>query len=186
MNRFLFLGREHQFRERTVGLTAIMRGHTVLDVGCGTGNLTMAAKIRAGSDSEVYGIDAAPEMIQKAEQKTVEKQLNISYQVGLIEDIPFPDKKFDVVFSSLMLHHLPKDLKQKGIAEISRVLKPGGRFVAVDVDPPLMGSLRLVVEAMRTNDFTEIRQGRMDFRSCWKNPSRQKNRKRSWWKNLLK
>lgn len=167
MNRFLFLGRERQFRERTVDLAAIMRGHTVLDVGCGTGNLTMAAKVRVGTDGEVYGIDAAPEMIQKAERKAAEKQLNIRYQVGLIEDIPFPDNKFDVVVSSLMLHHLPKDLKRKGIAEISRVLKPGGRFVAVDLDPPLVGNLRVVVEAMRTNDFTEIRRGRTEFRTMF-------------------
>ena len=167
MNRFLFLGRERQFRERTVDLAAITLGHTVLDVGCGTGNLTMAAKIRAGTECEVCGIDAAPEMIQKAEQKAAEKQLNIHYQVGLIEDIPFPDNKFDVVISSLMLHHLPEDLKRQGIAEISRVLKPGGRFVAVDVDPLLLNNLRIVLEAMRTNNFIEIRRGRTEFRTMF-------------------
>jgi ubiquinone/menaquinone biosynthesis C-methylase UbiE len=167
MNRLLFLGREHHFRERTVDLAAITRGHSVLDVGCGTGNLTMAAKVRAGNDSEVYGIDAAPEMIQKAEQKAAEKQLHIHYQVGLIEDIPFPDSKFDIVVSSLMLHHLPTDLKLQGIVEISRVLKRGGRFVAVDLDPPLVGNLQIVVEAMRTNGFTDIRRGRTAFRTMF-------------------
>ena len=167
INRFLLFGRERQFRESTVDLAEIMCGHTVLDVGCGTGNLTMAAKIRAGSDGEAYGIDAAPEMIQKAERKAAEKQLHIRYQVGLIEDMPFPDNTFDVVVSSLMLHHLPKDLKRHGIAEVSRVLKPGGRFLAVDVDPLLMGNLRIVVEAMRTNDFNEIRKGRTAFRTMF-------------------
>jgi ubiquinone/menaquinone biosynthesis C-methylase UbiE len=167
MNRFLFLGRERQFRERTVDLAAITRDNTVLDVGCGTGNLTMAAKVRAGTDGEVYGIDAAPEMIQKAKRKAAENQLDIHYQVGLIEDIPFPDNKFDVVVSSLMLHHLPKDLKRQGIAEISRVLKHGGRFMAVDLDPPLVGNLRIVEEAMRTNDFTQIRRGRTEFRTMF-------------------
>jgi 2-polyprenyl-3-methyl-5-hydroxy-6-metoxy-1,4-benzoquinol methylase len=48
----------------------------------------MAAKVRAGAVGEVYGIDAAPEMIHKAKRKAAEKQLNIRYQVGLIEDIP--------------------------------------------------------------------------------------------------
>lgn len=167
MNRLLFLGRERQFRERTVDLASIIRGHAVLDVGCGTGNLTMAAKVRAGTDGEIYGIDAAPEMIQIAERKASEKQLDIHYQVGLIEDIPFPEGKFDIVVSSLMLHHLPKDLKRQGIAEISRVLKHGGRFVAVDVDPPLVGNLRIVVEAMRTNGFTEIGQGKTAFRTMF-------------------
>jgi ubiquinone/menaquinone biosynthesis C-methylase UbiE len=167
MNRFLFWGRESQFREWTVDLASITRDEAVLDVGCGTGNLTMAAKVRTGIDGEVYGIDAAPEMIQKAAQKAAESQLDIHYQVGLIEDISFPDNKFDVVVSSLMLHHLPKDLKRQGITEISRVLKPGGRFVALDLDPTLAGNLRVVVEAMRANDFTEIRRGRTTFRTMF-------------------
>jgi ubiquinone/menaquinone biosynthesis C-methylase UbiE len=127
----------------------------------------MAAKVRAGTDGEVYGIDAAPEMIIKAERKAAEKQLDIRYQVGVIEDISFPDNKFDVVISSLMLHHLPKDLKRQGIAEISRVLKPGGRFLAVDIDPPLMGNLGIVVEAMKTNGFIEIKRGRTEFKTVF-------------------
>lgn len=167
MNRLHFLGRERQFRERAVDLARITRGHTVLDVGCGTGNLTMAAKLRAGTDGEVYGIDAAPEMIREAERKAGGEQLDLSFQVALIEDIPFPNGKFDVVVSSLMLHHLPRDLKRQGIAEISRVLKPRGRFLAVDVDPPLLGNLRIVAEAMEANGFTEIRRGRTTFRTMF-------------------
>jgi demethylmenaquinone methyltransferase/2-methoxy-6-polyprenyl-1,4-benzoquinol methylase/phosphoethanolamine N-methyltransferase len=167
LNRLNFLGREQQFRERAVELAAIEDGHTVLDVGCGTGNLTMAAKARAGTDGEVWGIDAAPEMIREAERKAIEKELDVRYQVGLIEDMPFPDDKFDVVVSSLMLHHLPKDLKRQGIAEISRVLKPGGRFVAVDIDPPLMVNLKTVAGAMEAGGFTDIRRGKTAFRTAF-------------------
>jgi ubiquinone/menaquinone biosynthesis C-methylase UbiE len=167
MNRIHFLGREDRFREWTVEFAEITRGQAVLDVGCGTGNLTMAAKISAGTDGEVHGIDAAPEMILEAERKASEKGLDVHYQVGLIEDIPLPDGRFDVVLSSLMLHHLPKDLKRRGIAEISRVLKPGGRFAAVDVDPPLMGNLRTVTEAMEANGFTAMRRGRTRFRAMF-------------------
>ena len=163
LNRVLFLGHEHRFRRWTVDLAAITRGDAVLDVGCGTGNLTMAVKARTGTEGHVCGIDAAPEMIQEAERKAAEKRLDIGYQVGLIEDIPFRGGKFDVVVSSLMLHHLPKDLKRRGIAEISRVLKPGGRFVAVDFDPPLMSNLRTAAEAMKASGFTEIRRGRTVF-----------------------
>jgi ubiquinone/menaquinone biosynthesis C-methylase UbiE len=127
----------------------------------------MAAKRRAGADGEVHGIDAAPEMIQEAQRKAADKGLDIHYQVGLIEDIPLPDGRFDIVLSSLMLHHLPKDLKRRGIAEIARVLKPGGRFVAVDIDPPLVGNLRTVTEAMETNGFKEMRRGRTGFRTLF-------------------
>ncbi len=167
VNRIHFMGREDRFREWTVDLAEIEPGQTVLDVGCGTGNLTMAAKARAGADGEVHGIDAAPEMIQEAERKAAEKGLDIQYQVGLIEDIPLPDGRCDVVLSSLMLHHLPKDLKRRGIAEIARVLKPGGRFVAVDIDPALMGNLRTVTEAMEANGFREMRRGKTGFRTLF-------------------
>jgi ubiquinone/menaquinone biosynthesis C-methylase UbiE len=50
----------------------------------------------------------------------------------VIERLPFPDQTFDVVFSTLMMHHLPKSLKRQGLGEISRVLKPGGRLVIAD------------------------------------------------------
>jgi ubiquinone/menaquinone biosynthesis C-methylase UbiE len=167
VNRVHFLGREDQFREWTVDLAEVRPGQAALDVGCGTGSLTMAAKLRAGADGEVHGIDAAPEMILEAERKAADKGLDIHYQVGLIEDIPLPADRFDIVLSSLMLHHLPKDLKRRGIAEIARVLKPGGRFVAVDIDPWLIGNLRTVAEAMEANGFTEMRRGRTGFRTLF-------------------
>ncbi|MGD2152669.1 MAG: methyltransferase domain-containing protein [Gemmatimonadales bacterium] len=165
MNRIHFLGREQRFREWTVEFAGITQGQAVLDVGCGTGNLTMVAKVRAGADGEVHGFDAAPEMVREAERKAAERGLDIHYQVGLIEEIPLPDGAFDVVLSSLMLHHIPRELKRRGIAEIARVLKPGGRFVAVDVDPPLIGNLRTVLEAMEANGFSEPNRGRTGFRT---------------------
>jgi demethylmenaquinone methyltransferase/2-methoxy-6-polyprenyl-1,4-benzoquinol methylase/phosphoethanolamine N-methyltransferase len=167
LNRVHFLGREDQFRQRTVELAGIKTGQTVLDVGCGTGNLTMAAKSLAGTNGQVHGNDAAPEMIREAERKAAARQLDIRYQVALIEQIPYPDHTFDVVLSSLMLHHLPRDLKRKGISEIARVLKSGCRLFAVDVDPPFMGNLRTVEEAMKLNGFVDIQRGRMKFRTLW-------------------
>jgi len=167
LNRLHFLGREELYREKTVDLAVITPGDHVLDVGCGTGNLTMAAKARAGAEGQVYGIDAAPEMVREAERKALERQLEIRFQVGLIEALDLPDDEFDVVLSSLMLHHLPKDLKRRGVAEIARVLKPGGRFLAVDVDPWLLNNLQTVEEAMRAASFSEIQRGRTGFKTVW-------------------
>jgi ubiquinone/menaquinone biosynthesis C-methylase UbiE len=132
----LTFGRERRMRRETVERAGVKPGHSVLDVGCGTGSLTLAAKAAAGPVGDVHGIDPAPEMIEVSRKKAARKRVvDIDFQAGVIEDLPFPDATFDVVLSSLMLHHLPGDLKRRGLAEVARVLKPGGRFFAVDMTP---------------------------------------------------
>jgi demethylmenaquinone methyltransferase/2-methoxy-6-polyprenyl-1,4-benzoquinol methylase/phosphoethanolamine N-methyltransferase len=118
-------------REKLLELAAPAPGEQVLDVGCGTGVLAVALKARVGA-GKVCGIDASPEMIEVARAKGAKAGSEIDLQVALIEALPFPDRSFDLVTSSLMLHHLPADLKRKGLAQIRRVLKPGGRFMALD------------------------------------------------------
>jgi ubiquinone/menaquinone biosynthesis C-methylase UbiE len=131
--RFMTLGRENAVRTETIRLASIQSGAAVLDVGCGTGSLTLLAKAAAGNQGVVYGIDAAPEMIATARKKAVQQNREVQFQVGLIEALPFPDSMFDIVLSSLMFHHLPDDLKREGLTEIYRVLKPGGRLLIVDI-----------------------------------------------------
>lgn len=162
-NWFLFLGREASFREATADLAEIEPGHSVLDVGCGTGNLTLVAAQRADPEGAVFGIDAAPEMIREASRKADRQKMPVEFRVGLIESLPFEDDRFDVVLSSFMLHHLPVDLKRKGIAEIGRVLKPGGRFAAVDFDPPLIHNMRVVMETMKAVGFADVRTGKTNL-----------------------
>ncbi|TAK57397.1 MAG: methyltransferase domain-containing protein [Dehalococcoidia bacterium] len=131
----LTFGRERRMRRETVERAGVAPGQSVLDVGCGTGSLTLAAKVAAGTSGDVHGIDPAPEMIGVSRKKAARKRVDIDFRVGVIEQLPFPDASFDVVLSSLMLHHLPDDLKRRGLAEAARVLKPGGRFFAVDMAP---------------------------------------------------
>ncbi len=129
--RLISFGRDKAIRQKVVQLASPSPGENVLDVGCGTGTLAIAINPRVG-EGEVHGIDASPEMIEVAKEKAAKAGAEIDFQVALIEAIPFPDASFDLVTSSLMLHHLPDDLKRKGFAEIRRVLKPGGRFLAMD------------------------------------------------------
>ncbi len=130
------LGREQALRQRTVDLAQLHPGESVLDVGCGTGTLALVAKRCVGEAGRVAGIDPAPQMIARARRKAARHGLSLDLQVGVIERLPFPDQSFDVVLSSLMMHHLPDDLKRQGLREIARVLKPGGRLLVLDAKRP--------------------------------------------------
>jgi len=129
------LGKAWALRKMTVEQALIKLGDSVLDVGCGTGEVTLRAKTHS-REGKVYGIDPAPEMIAVARSKAARKKLEVDFRVGVIEALPFPDASLDVVTSSLMMHHLPEDLKVRGLAEIYRVLKPGGRLLIADFIRP--------------------------------------------------
>lgn len=120
-------------RKDTVRVAAISKGEAILDVGCGSGSLTLLAAARAGTEGRVAGIDASPEMIEVARGKATKRGLAVDFTVAPIEALPFAGGEFDVVLSSLMLHHLPDDVKALGLKEVRRVLKPGGRLLAVDL-----------------------------------------------------
>lgn len=135
-------GGEEKLRESIVKLAGIQPGASVLDVGCGTGTLAITAKRVSHPTVKVYGTDAAPEMIEKAREKAAKSGLQVDFQPGLVEAIHFPDASLDIVLSSFMLHHLPGELKQKAFAEIYRVLKPGGRLLVIDFEPPKGGLSR--------------------------------------------
>ena len=132
----LTLGRERAFRERLVELARLEPGEAVLDVGCGTGTLAIAVKRRVGAAGTVHGIDASPEMIDRARRKAAKAGVDVAFQTGIVEALPFPDARFDAVVSTLMLHHLPRPIRQQCAREMRRVLKPGGRVLAVDFAMP--------------------------------------------------
>jgi ubiquinone/menaquinone biosynthesis C-methylase UbiE len=128
----LTLGREGNFRERLLRPARLQPGESVLDVGCGTGTLAIAAKRWVGSTGSVHGIDASPEMIARARKKAAKAGAEIGFEQGLAQSLPFSDGTFDVVLSTVMLHHLSRPARQQGLSEMRRVLKSGGRLLAVD------------------------------------------------------
>jgi len=128
----LTLGQASTLRSRTADLVCVAPGEAVLDIGCGTGDLTIQIRRRAGTSGRIVGIDAAPEMVARARKKALQRDLTIEFRVEPVEALTFADQTFDVVVCSLVFHHLPDTLKRQGLAEIRRVLKPGGRFILVD------------------------------------------------------
>jgi ubiquinone/menaquinone biosynthesis C-methylase UbiE len=119
--RKITLGRERTLRETTVSLAQVKPGDRVLEVGCGTGTLTLAAKRQAGPSGKVYGIDIIPGMIEASQRKAAQAKEDVTFQLGSIEDIPFPANQFDAVMCSFMIFHMSEMVRGKGIAEIYRV-----------------------------------------------------------------
>ena len=138
------LGRERAYREKVLDLARLKPGEAVLDIGCGTGTLAIAAKRRVGPAGRVYGVDASPEMLARAGRKATKAGAEVVFKNGIAEAMPFPDGQFDAVLSTVMLHHLGRKARQQCAHEVRRVLKPGGRVLAVDFARPAQGKKGLL------------------------------------------
>jgi ubiquinone/menaquinone biosynthesis C-methylase UbiE len=152
-------------------------GDSVLEVGCGTGTLTLAAKRQAGPSGKVYGIDVIPGMIEVSQRKAAQTNEEVSFQPGSIDNLPFADKLFDVVLCSFMIFHMSEATRRKGIAEIYRVLKPQGRLLVLDLASTPSSStntqgssgdmpphdLQELVELMEASGFSDIESGPVEF-----------------------
>jgi ubiquinone/menaquinone biosynthesis C-methylase UbiE len=126
-------GREGRFRKKQVELARLAPGESVLDVGCGTGTLAIAAARRVGASGTVYGIDPAENLLARARGKARRARVEIDFRTGTGQALPFEDASLDVVLSTLVLHHLPHDALRSTVHEMRRVLKPGGRALIVDI-----------------------------------------------------
>lgn len=111
-------------------LHTLMPSHArVLDIGCGTGTLAIAAAARG---TTVTGIDPSPEMLARARSKARKAGVAVAFDEAAAEALPFDEGRFDVVLSTVMLHHLPRKEREACLAEVRRVLRPGGRLLLVD------------------------------------------------------
>jgi ubiquinone/menaquinone biosynthesis C-methylase UbiE len=158
--RMMTLGRERSLREMTVRLAQVKPGDVVLEVGCGTGTLTLAAKRQVGPSGKVYGIDVIPGMIELSQRKAAQANEDVPFQLGSIDDIPFPANHFDAVMCSFMIFHMSETTRRKGIAEVHRVLKPQGRFFVLDLALPPQPLPRAIAQTlfggMLTHDLREL------------------------------
>ena len=158
--RKMTFGREHLLREETVRLAQVVAGNSVLEVGCGTGTLALAAKRAAGATGTVCGIDIIPGMIEVSQHKAAQAKEDITFQLGSIDNIPFPEDQFDVAMSSFMIFHMSETAMRKGITEVHRVLKPQGRWLVLDLALPTQPLQRFIAQklfgGMLQHDIQEL------------------------------
>ena len=132
----LTLGRERAFREKLLRFADLRPGESVLDVGCGTGSLAVAAKRQVGPAGTVFGVDASADMLARAESKARRTGLDVIFKKAPAQELPLPDASADAVTTTMMLHHLPRPARTQFLREVRRVLKPSGRLLMVDFTRP--------------------------------------------------
>ncbi|MCF7550563.1 class I SAM-dependent methyltransferase [Pseudonocardia sp. WMMC193] len=118
---------------RLVAQAAIAPGATVLDIGCGTGEVALRAA-EAVPSARVTGVDPDGDAIAVARRKAAARGLGARFEQGYAQHLPAGDGSVDRVVSSLMLHHLPEDATLATLHEVRRVLAPGGSLHLVDTD----------------------------------------------------
>lgn len=126
---------EDRFKRDLIRQAAIGRDHRVLDLGCGTGTLTILVK-QLHPESAVVGLDGDPKVLEIARAKAKKAGVEIVFQEGMAFQLPYPDGSFDRVLCSLVLHHLTTENKQRTLKEVCRVLRPGGEFHVADFGKP--------------------------------------------------
>lgn len=132
---FLFAGTADVMRRRVIPpvsrfLGGDARGKRLLDVACGTGR-TLAQMAAAHPELELYGLDLSPYYVQEA-RETLADVPDVSLVAENAETMPFADELFDAVTSVYLFHELPKNARRRVIAEMYRVLEPGGLLVIED------------------------------------------------------
>ncbi|RPF36918.1 class I SAM-dependent methyltransferase [Streptomyces sp. TLI_185] len=132
-----FLGRRNRAFVRLAELSDAEAGDRVLDVGCGTGYLSRRMADRVGPDGKVTGVDPSAPVLEYARRKKPRPgSAPCTYREGIAESLDLADASFDTVVTSLMLHHLPEDLRPAALREMHRVVRPGGRLLVVEFRPP--------------------------------------------------
>jgi ubiquinone/menaquinone biosynthesis C-methylase UbiE len=135
--------REDTFKRYLVEHSHLKAGQKVLDLGCGTGTLTIQIK-QFLPQIELIGLDGDPSVLQIAKGKADDAGVDITWEEGLAYNLPYATASFDRVISCLMIHHLTAPDKLKAFQEVYRILKPGGEFHLLDFGKPTSFGMRLV------------------------------------------
>lgn len=146
--------KEETFKPLLINQAKIQANFRVLDLGCGTGTLTLLAK-KTQPKAIVIGIDIDPNILGIAKSKAAQANLHVRFDHGTAFNLPYPDGSFDRIISSLVLHHLTRENKLKALKEALRVLKRNGELHIADIGKPQNALMRLPAVIMRRLEETE-------------------------------
>lgn len=141
-NSVLSMGIHHFWRSKLVHIVEAKEGQRVLDCATGTGDLAIAFKKRVGLIGEVIGTDFCEEMLSFAPAKANRLGLEIKFQIADVMNLQFADNSFDFSSISFGIRNVADPIK--GISEMARVVKPGGKVVILEfgqVNIPIIGTL---------------------------------------------
>jgi demethylmenaquinone methyltransferase/2-methoxy-6-polyprenyl-1,4-benzoquinol methylase len=135
MNSAMTVGLHHRWRERAADLAELEAGESALDVCCGTGDLALELARRTGPEGRVIGSDFSERMLDLAREKAAERHTaGVRFEWGDALSLPYDDGSFDAVTVGFGVRNLA-DL-ERGVAELVRVLTPGGRLVILEITQP--------------------------------------------------
>jgi ubiquinone/menaquinone biosynthesis C-methylase UbiE len=146
--------RERRFKRRLLEQARLRPGLRILDVGCGTGTLAVMAK-QTEPGAALTGLDCDGMALALAQRKIRVAGVAVVLHRGLAEQLPYPDGSFDRVLSTLLFHHLTAEGKRRALAEIARVLCPGGELHLADFGHPSNPLMRWAFYPVRKADGWE-------------------------------
>ena len=130
--RIMTRGREKHYRRDLLDLAGIAPGHSVLDIGCGTGTQAIAIHRKVQPSGSVIGVDISEKMLVAAARKARRAGADIMFRWADATRLPFEDRGFDVVTVTTVLHMVPSDRRCHCLHEAARVLKYGGKLLLID------------------------------------------------------
>lgn len=146
VNRLITWGLDKRWRREAAIVCLTSRPKRVLDLCCGTGDLAINLARLAENEVEVTGIDYSRPMLEIASKKAEQSAMGgrISFIYGDVASLPFPDGYFDCIGISFAFRNLTyrNPLTSRYLAEVSRVLNAGGRFVIVETSQPRLNPVR--------------------------------------------
>ena len=133
-NQVLSFGRHHAWRRAAVARSGAKAGDRVLDCATGTGDLALEFRRAVGPEGEVIGTDFCEAMLAHAPAKAARAKLPVRFEVADVLALPYPDASFDVASIAFGIRNV--DDPERGLRELARVVRPGGRVVVLEFGQP--------------------------------------------------